>query len=221
MSTRKNRHPEPFIKRDLSHIRDYVKIPQPGVNAWVDVKFMTYPILLDNGAYVSVVWDVVDNSPKLLLLNHSLFDQVKDWIKNNSVDGEDLVGQAFSVKPKSIGGRIIGHDLISKGLGTLLLVHQAMEIRRFIDETFEFYELRTARFTKVEFSEVVAGEGTEAARERSLLSAGAEKLGVDLDLMVEHWGVEEVDDDLEVDFKIIKMPPEIPSALPLEEKSVA
>ena len=98
------------------------------------VKIMSENIYIPEiGIYVVVVWDFITESPKLLALNHTIFQSLKRW---RSDSGQDAIGKTFSILSKENHG-IIYHDLICKSLLPFLSVDVVEKINEYIDNLFE------------------------------------------------------------------------------------
>lgn len=68
------------LKRDISFEEDVIPLPDA---SWEDdrtfVKFLTPMIHMQHGGYVVVGWDLTHDRPGVLIINHSIFPQLRDW----------------------------------------------------------------------------------------------------------------------------------------------
>lgn len=70
----------PVLKRDISFEDDIISLPDA---SWDDertfVKFLTPMIYMPYGGYIVVGWDLTHDRPGVLIINHSIFPQLRDW----------------------------------------------------------------------------------------------------------------------------------------------
>jgi len=68
------------VKRDISLEDDVIPLPDA---SWGDertfVKFLTPMIYMPHGGYVVAGWDLTHDRPGVLIVNHSIFPQLRDW----------------------------------------------------------------------------------------------------------------------------------------------
>ena len=95
---------------------DMFDIPQPEDGKVLRVKAMTYPILLPQGVYVLVGWDMDASRPGILILNHTLFPALRRWVRDYMQPIEDNV---FEITSTRIGG-VVEHNLTSLGRSMVL-----------------------------------------------------------------------------------------------------
>ena len=89
------------------------------------IKVMTFPIYWQEaGVYFCVIWDVDFEAPRMMILNHSLFPELRECIRR---DLDDVVGQTFTVNCIH-GGRIIRHLIVPTGMAPLLNQEKLKEI---------------------------------------------------------------------------------------------
>lgn len=104
------------LKRSPNLEDDMFDIPQPEDGRALRVKAMTYPILLPQGIYVLVGWDMDASRPGILILNHTLFPALRRWVRDYMQPIEENV---FEVTSTRIGG-VVEHNLSSLGRSTVL-----------------------------------------------------------------------------------------------------
>ena len=108
--------------------------PPSEVDAEASVKVMTFPIYWKlPGVYFCVVWDFDALAPKMMLLNHTIFPELRDYIRR---DLEDVTGQTFLISCR-YEGRIIRHGLHSTGMAPFLDEQQLKEIKEYVNGLYE------------------------------------------------------------------------------------
>jgi hypothetical protein len=68
------------VRRDVSFETDIIPLPDA---SWDDertfVKFLTPMVYMRYGGYVVGGWDLTHDKPGVLIINHSIFPQLRDW----------------------------------------------------------------------------------------------------------------------------------------------
>lgn len=106
---------------------------QPGPRTTVG--FITYPIYIEELAtYCAVVWDMDEDQPKVLLLNHSIFPAIRRWI----FDFHNLIGTSFTVIA-TLNGTVITHKVFPGG-GYMLTDDKMLEAKQYVEDLFEVIE---------------------------------------------------------------------------------
>ena len=99
-----------------------------------NIKAMTFPIYWrEVGVYFCVVWDWESSVPKVMILNHSLFPELRECIRR---DLDDVVGQTFVVTCVH-EGRIVRHRLLPTGMAPLLSKERLDEVKEFASGLYE------------------------------------------------------------------------------------
>lgn len=125
-----------ILKRDLTSSVDFVSLPgEPGPDRKV-IGFVTYPIYLEAlGSYCAVVWDMDEDQPKIMLLNHSMFPAIRRWI----FDFRNLIGTSFTVIA-TLAGTVVSHKVFPGG-GFLLTDEKMQVAKKYVEDTFEVVEV--------------------------------------------------------------------------------
>ena len=83
----------------------------------ISIKLMTFPIYWrEIGIYFCLVWNIERDAPQVLVLNHSLFPELRDHIRR---DLDNVAGLTFTITCEH-DGRIVRHRLVSTGMAPLL-----------------------------------------------------------------------------------------------------
>ncbi len=106
------------VKRDISWENDVVDLPDA---SWPDdqktfVKSLTPMVLMPAGVYVMVVWDFPTDSPKVLIVSHSIFHQLREWHKDFMHNVVDTNFQIEYIPEKGL----VYHRVTSMGMSPML-----------------------------------------------------------------------------------------------------
>ena len=121
------------VRRDISFEEDVIPLPDA---AWEEqrtfVKFMTPLIYMECGSYVVVAWDLVNDKPGVLILNHSIFPQLRDW---NRDFGQPVVETTFMIDFWMQKG-LVYHRITSMGQMPMLGDDRMARVKTYIDDLF-------------------------------------------------------------------------------------
>jgi hypothetical protein len=121
------------VRRDLSFQEDIIPLPDA---AWEDhktfVKFMTPLIYMECGSYVVAAWDLVNDRPGVLILNHSIFPQLRDW---NRDFGQPVVETTFMIDFWMQKG-LVYHRITSMGQMPVLGDERTAKMAEYIADLF-------------------------------------------------------------------------------------
>jgi hypothetical protein len=123
------------VRRDISFENDVIPLPDAG---WEDrdlktfVKFLTPLVYMECGSYVVAAWDLVNDKPGILILNHSIFPQLRDW---NRDFGQPVVDTTFMIDFWMQKG-LVYHRITSMGQMPILGDERMAEAEAYINDLF-------------------------------------------------------------------------------------
>ena len=121
------------VKRDISFNDDVIPLPDAG---WEEqrtfVKFLTPLIYMECGSYIIAGWDLVNDRPGVLILNHSVFPQLRDW---NRDFGQPVVETTFMIDFWLQKG-LVYHRITSMGQTPILDDVRRGKANEYIDGLF-------------------------------------------------------------------------------------
>lgn len=121
------------VRRDISFNDDVIPMPDA---SWPEmrtfVKFLTPFVYMECGIYVVVAWDLVNDKPGVLILNHSIFPQLRDW---NRDFGQPVVETTFMIDFWMQKG-LVYHRITSMGQTPVLGEERMARANEYIDTLF-------------------------------------------------------------------------------------
>ena len=121
------------VKRDISFENDLIPLPDA---SWEEqktyVKFLTPFIYMECGNYVVVGWDLVNDRPGVLMLNHAILPQLRDW---NRDFGQPVVETIFMIDFWMQKG-LVYHRITSMGQSPELGPERRARVSEYIEGLF-------------------------------------------------------------------------------------
>jgi len=122
-----------IVRRDVSFENDLIPLPDA---AWEKpqtyVKFLTPLIYMACGSYVVVAWDIVRDRPGILIINHCIFPQLRDW---NRDFGQPIIETTFMIEFMMQKG-FVHHRITSMGQSPELGEDRKATASLYIDALF-------------------------------------------------------------------------------------